>query len=256
MIVYKITNKINNKIYIGQTVKTITERFSKHINSVKRHSISYIHRAIRKYGKENFIIEEIEKCNSSDQLNEREIFWIKKLNSKLPNGYNLTDGGGGISGYKLSKETKQKISKSLIGNACAKGKHWKLSNKTKEKMSKSKIGNTNGLGYKHTDEAKGNISKNHRRIQTEDTKKKISEKHKNKILSKEHCQKISESKKGNTYRRGKKHSMETIEKMKTSHKNISSQTRLKMKLSHIGKKHSIEHKRKISESMKNRNKLK
>ena len=54
---------------------------------------------MRKYGIENFTIEVLEECYSREQLNEREIFWIAKLNCKHPNGYNLTDGGEGSKGF-------------------------------------------------------------------------------------------------------------------------------------------------------------
>ena len=84
MIVYKITNLINGKIYIGQTTRTIEERFEEH-----KYAKSYIGKAIRKYGVENFKIGIIEQCQTKEELNERELYWISKCNSKAPNGYNL-----------------------------------------------------------------------------------------------------------------------------------------------------------------------
>lgn len=87
--IYKITNTINNKIYIGQSVR-IKDRWNEHCNpSPNKHSI--ISQAIKKYGKENFTFEVIEEC-SQDQLDEREVFWIKYYNS-FEDGYNLTRGG-------------------------------------------------------------------------------------------------------------------------------------------------------------------
>ena len=88
MIVYKITNLINGKIYVGQTKFSVEKRFLQH---AKANSI--IGAAIRKYGSENFKIEVIEICKNALELNEREIFWIEKLNCKVPNGYNVADGG-------------------------------------------------------------------------------------------------------------------------------------------------------------------
>ena len=88
MIVYKITNLINGKIYVGQTKFSVEKRFLQH---AKANSI--IGAAIRKYGAENFKIEVIEVCKTFLELNEREIFWIEKLNCKVPNGYNVADGG-------------------------------------------------------------------------------------------------------------------------------------------------------------------
>ena len=94
--IYKITNLINNKIYIGQTVSSIYKRFQDHIYSSKANfkDAPILNNAINKYGKENFTIEAIEEC-SDDLLNEREIYWIKELKSHFSygTGYNITWGG-------------------------------------------------------------------------------------------------------------------------------------------------------------------
>ena len=87
MIVYKIENLINGKIYVGRTVKKLNVRMSQHKNTTK----TLIGRAIQKYGWENFRAEIIEECSSFEELVEREVYWIKKLNSKVPNGYNIID---------------------------------------------------------------------------------------------------------------------------------------------------------------------
>lgn len=94
--IYKITNLINNKIYIGQSVN-IERRWQEHIYQNRN---SAIHQAIKKYGIENFIFEIIEECSQS-QLDEREIFWIKYFNS-YENGYNLTPGGKAHFYYDLN----------------------------------------------------------------------------------------------------------------------------------------------------------
>ena len=93
--IYKITNNINGKCYIGQTSKTIEERWKEHINNSKRKNRkkNYLQNAILKYGKENFSIEEIEKCDIS-KLDEKEIYWIKFYDS-FHNAYNCTLGGDG-----------------------------------------------------------------------------------------------------------------------------------------------------------------
>ena len=88
MIVYKITNLVNGKIYVGQTVRTLERRLKEHTEAD-----SLIGKAIRKFGIENFSSEILETCQTKKQLNEREIFWIEKLNCKTPNGYNVKDGG-------------------------------------------------------------------------------------------------------------------------------------------------------------------
>jgi group I intron endonuclease len=93
--IYKITNKINNKIYIGQTIHSIHSRFLKHktIARVKNSDYKAIHKAINKYGEDNFLLELVEECHSMEELNNKETEYIKQFNSLSPNGYNLCTGG-------------------------------------------------------------------------------------------------------------------------------------------------------------------
>lgn len=84
MIIYKTTNLINGKIYVGK----YEGNRDTYLGSGKILRYAFI-----KYGKENFKRETIEECNNRDQLNQRERFWIKELNSQFPNGYNLSEGG-------------------------------------------------------------------------------------------------------------------------------------------------------------------
>lgn len=91
--IYKITNTINGKSYIGQTIQNVKERFYQHCATKCSKAVSNmaIHRAIKKYGKSNFTVEVIEEINSAN-LNDRERYWIKYYNS-YNNGYNSTKGG-------------------------------------------------------------------------------------------------------------------------------------------------------------------
>lgn len=93
--IYKIVNKINNKIYIGQSINVV-DRWKQHqyksLNSKELAYNSAIHQAMRKYGIENFVFEIIEEC-SIDELDEKERYWISKLNTLSPNGYNILEGG-------------------------------------------------------------------------------------------------------------------------------------------------------------------
>src|ERR1017187_3973629 len=102
MIIYKVTNLINNKIYIGQTIQNLIKRWACHCSKG-----NILFSAIKKYGKENFIIEQIDSALSIEELNEKEVYWIKELNCIAPNGYNLRLGGE--SGGKHSEETRKKI---------------------------------------------------------------------------------------------------------------------------------------------------
>lgn len=95
--IYKITNRVNNKVYIGQTRFTVEHRFKQHLKNYKiEHRIQPLYLAFSKYGIENFEVETIEEC-SIDKLNEREMFWIAKYDS-FKHGYNATLGGS--KGYK------------------------------------------------------------------------------------------------------------------------------------------------------------
>jgi transposase-like protein len=91
-IIYKITNKVNGKSYIGQTRFTLEFRWRQHLHKKDN---TYFHNAIRKYGAENFTKEILEECDV-DKLNSREIFYIAKYNT-FKEGYNLTIGGEGNS---------------------------------------------------------------------------------------------------------------------------------------------------------------
>ena len=87
--IYKVTNKVNGKVYIGQSVD-IGRRWRAHMTA--KDDI-YFHKAIQKYGVENFEWEVIEKCKKSE-LDERESYWIEYYDS-FNNGYNCTKGGDG-----------------------------------------------------------------------------------------------------------------------------------------------------------------
>lgn len=135
MIIYKITNKVNNKTYIGQTTKSLSIRFAQHCQ--KSSKCTGISTAIQKYGKENFIIEEIGGANNQSELNYQEWLLINKYNTIAPNGYNLVHGGN--SKGTLSIITRQRLSASLRGRVSPnKGK--KLSEEHKKSLSKAHIG--------------------------------------------------------------------------------------------------------------------
>lgn len=92
--IYKITNKVNGKIYIGQTRFTVEHRFKQHIKNFNiEHRKQPLYAAFAKYGLENFTVETIESVDCS-KLNEREIYWIAYYNS-FKEGYNATLGGNG-----------------------------------------------------------------------------------------------------------------------------------------------------------------
>jgi group I intron endonuclease len=92
MLIYKITNNMNDKCYIGQTIKTIEDRISNHKQSAKRGENTKFYNAIRKYGWDNFSIEVIATTDTQETLDELETYFIKKYDS-VNNGYNMSYGG-------------------------------------------------------------------------------------------------------------------------------------------------------------------
>lgn len=154
IIIYKLICLITNKSYIGQTKNGVIKRISNHITAD-----SFIGSAIRKHELRNFKLEFIWEAINKKEANIVEQAAIFTHNTKVPNGYNLTDGGEGL--INPSKETKEKMSKShqgiknskhskkMQGNQYAKGKHWKLSEKFCENNSKRMRGNKLMQGKKN-----------------------------------------------------------------------------------------------------------
>ena len=125
MFIYKISNSINNKVYIGQTIRPIEDRFRRHINDAINNNLNtHFARAIRKYGKENFFIEEIDQADNQEELNLKEQYWIRYFDS-INNGYNETDALFKCGGNTYASKSKEELCK--IG----------------EKIKASKIGGNN-----------------------------------------------------------------------------------------------------------------
>lgn len=124
MIIYKITNKINSKIYIGQTTTSLAIRWKDH-KRLKKRQMTPIKLAIQKYGEHNFIIDQIDSATSIRELNEKEEYWISFYNS-----------------------TNKKVGYNLMSRSSGKGAH---SPETIQKMSRVKKGKT---GRKHSEETK------------------------------------------------------------------------------------------------------
>ena len=143
MIVYKLTNSVNGKAYVGQTTRSMKERWCNHCSSSKLKHRSALKAAIDKYGKNSFSIEIIDTASSLNELNEKEIKWIKELNTISPNGYNL-DGGG--NNKNVHPATRKKLSLAQNGN------RYKMSKIGCKNISEGK------KGIKFTDEHKKSLS--------------------------------------------------------------------------------------------------
>lgn len=108
MILYEVLNKINGKVYIGITRTTLKKRFSSHLLSVKKGSMTPFHCALRLYGEDNFEISIIAQARDWLSLQEAERIVIAQRGSIAPGGYNITPGGDGFHGTHTEK-TKQKF---------------------------------------------------------------------------------------------------------------------------------------------------
>lgn len=127
--IYKITNLINGKMYIGLTTEPISVRWSGHKSYCKTDNNIYLYNSMNKYGIENFKIEAIiTGIKSMSELYEMEKLYIKKYNT-FKNGYNLTLGGEGTVGYRHTEETKDKIRQAHLGRKLS-PKHREVSLET------------------------------------------------------------------------------------------------------------------------------
>ena len=124
MIVYKITNTVNGKIYVGQTIHSLATRWHYHVKSSVKGSTCALHSAIRKYGKEAFKVEKLTIADSLEDLNQKEALYIIQLNTLVPTGYNLTSGG---ANGEMSKETRSKIQEAALNRTHSKETRQKMS---------------------------------------------------------------------------------------------------------------------------------
>ena len=136
MIIYAFKNKTNGKIYVGQTINTFRYRTMQHLRSNQ----TYFDKALNKYGIEGFEYKIIDTAQNPVELNKKEIYWIDKLNSLKPNGYNLCAGGKTSSGYRHTYESKRKMSvtKKKLGSMKGNKNHYYGKNHTEEIKQKMK----------------------------------------------------------------------------------------------------------------------
>lgn len=212
--IYKITNNINNKIYVGKTTTTIQNRFKEHIKKARANVgcfDSYFHKALIKYGIDNFTVEELDIADSLEELNQKEIYWIKTLDSTNGDiGYNQTIGGDGGDIFNQLTPERQQITRQKLSQS-----------------SSNRVWINNGLVDKQ-------ITKNEiipdgfiqgRLPLSDETKKKMSESRRGRKLSPNTVAKIIQSKKEHGYI-------------------VSEETKQKLRDANLGKKYSDEVNRK------------
>ena len=126
--VYLITNRVNGKRYVGITCRGYQERFKEHIHEALNGSTTILHNAIRKYGVDNFDLILLESDVPDELIGKREQHYIALYNTFYSSGigYNMTEGGGGMSGYKHTEDAKNKISESLQGHQFPQSRNKKI----------------------------------------------------------------------------------------------------------------------------------
>lgn len=260
MQIYKVTNIVNDRFYIGK---------EKRNNKNYLGSGIMINNAIKKYGRENFKKEIIQVYETEEELNNAERYWIKELNSFYPIGYNIGEGGEGgdnISKNPNKDNIRKKMSLASKGKSKSVEHRKKMSIVTKER---NLIGTFGMKGKHHTPETRKKIREaNKGKHHTSESKQKMKEKrklqippNKGKKFNQDWCKNISLSKIGNKSHLGYKHTDESKEKMSKKlkgrispmkGKQFSIEHRKKLSESHKGKHHTPESIEKIKESMKMR----
>jgi len=230
--IYSIKNSINGKVYVGSAVN-LNERFKvhqRHLRQGKHHSLK-LQQAWRKYGEGSFAFTPLLVCEKRDLIyyEQRAIDAFEAVDC----GYNMNPTAGSHLGAKQSDECKRKVSIAKRGK-----KRPPFSAEWRAKMSVAHKGNQRCLGYKHTEEARANMSA--------------------RVITDEHRAKLSESKKGNSYAKGFKHTAETRAKVSAASKGrkhmlgkkLSEETKRKIGNAHKGKIVSLETRAKMSEAAK------
>ena len=217
-IIYYARNKLNGKVYIGQTIKPLRRRKCLHRSVSSLCGNNYFGRALLKYGLEGFdweILSPVEaptRLLLKEYLNIAEQMFIEQYDSmNRRKGYNSTEGGAGTAGSHHSIEVLKKMSEAH-------------------------------KGHSHTEETRKQMSETRKNLyRTEEMRKKLRKAQLGKILSDEHKKKISEANRGHRLteetkkkisesRKGKKNSEEARKKMSESHKGLeyTKETRSKM----------------------------
>jgi group I intron endonuclease len=169
--IYKIINKVNGMIYVGQTTQILEERWKQHLKITS--NCRYMKSAFKKYGIDQFEFKMICIC-FDEELDKFEIQYIKLCNSMVPNGYNLRSGG---SSGRHHEETKKKISDTLknrknifeiirpkpqLGKPHTEETKQKISNALKGRTDIIRIKPSHWIGKTHTEESKNKMRNSHK----------------------------------------------------------------------------------------------
>lgn len=222
-IVYVATSRTSGKSYVGQTTQPLLLRWRQH----RFGGCRVLAAAVRKYGASDFDVREIDSAESATELDDKEKFWIAKLNTPVPNGYNLKEGG---ANGKPSAETRQRLSEShtgLVMSAPTRERMRVAQAKRRETESRDGSGpvftavsrdamRRAKTGTRHSAETKAKMSDARRgRTPSEETKDKLRKRSTGRRHSADALQKMSDAQKG------RRHSDETKKKMSEARRGVS-----------------------------------
>jgi hypothetical protein len=221
--VYIITNKVDGKVYIGKTTRSVEERWREHVSHCKSSNLKFSN-AIKKYGNDSFLVETIDSASSDNELNFLECFYIEVLKSNV-SGYNLTKGGEGVSGLIRSEETRHKLSLAGKGRIVPEERRERIRlsmlGKNRRPMSDAqkeqvRVASTGRFCSQETREKMSKARKGQKR--TQEFKDRLSKLKTGVKLSEAHKDALSLAHKGKQPRLGTKHSDETKEKLREAHR--------------------------------------
>ncbi len=198
-IVYRWVCVTTGKSYVGQTINTLSGRWKGHVKSAFDLNSKSSHwefpKAIREYGKESFIGTVLCECESAEELSMMEDFWMHKLDTLWPNGYNMRDGTNFVCEKVrklISERTKEAMAKTELRE--------KLSILAKERCHDVQVAAMKKAwtGSKHTEETRQLLKG---RVLSQEHREKLSQALKGKPKSEEHCRKLSQALKGKKKRK-------------------------------------------------------
>ena len=250
--IYKITNLLSGKCYIGQS-KDIEGRFVTHKQRCKYaycRDKSFLYKAMHKYGIDNFSFEVLEVCEESE-LDALEIKYIAQYGS-FSNGYNMNAGGGGQHCREMTPEHKAALLRAHTGHPRSEETRRKISEAQKGKVipveQRVKMSLASKRKWENPEYRAKMCAIRRKRVTSEETRRKMSIASRGRTHSEETRQKISAAKKGRPL------SLEHREKLSNAHKgkSLSDETRKKMSEAFKGREFTEEWRAKISYAAQNR----
>lgn len=163
--VYMIEHSATGRRYVGKSVN-VRRRLAAHFEGRVRRG--FLAAAIRKHGRAAFTTTILERCTTEDEATAREVHWIREMGSRAPDGFNLTDGGEGVTGHRWTEEARAAKSLATMGKVHSDETRAKMSaahrarNATPEGAAKIAARTAKRSGYRHSEETRARIGNSNR----------------------------------------------------------------------------------------------